>query len=599
MMPSRQISVASEPSRREIIDAALGRRAASMVICGGRVVHVHSGEILTGDVAVLGNRIVSVGSIPDGCVGPGTQVVDATGACVIPGFIEPHFHAADPSMAPGDLARALLERGTTTLATDLVEFYAVGGVAAVRWALDELERSGLRTLFLLPLHALGMEAFGTLRHVPQVDEFLEMATWEQMAGINEPPPNTVLDGDGRVLEVLDATLGGLRVFEGHAPELTGARLQAYLAAGASSDHEATTADDALDKLRLGCHVIMRECSAARDLGQIAPLIARMPQASRFFMVCSDDMQCKELVDDGHIDHKLRVAIDAGVEPVTAVQLATINAAQYFGLGSSIGSVAPGRVADLLVVESLTDLRPRTVIAGGAVVARDGSAVSSREAMQAPPASLRPGVDIGRLPTPADLRVPVSDDRRAARVRVIGIENGTLLSRALEHTCPVRAGGVALDLAADVLKVAAFDRHAASGRVGLAFVRGTGLRTGAIASTFSWPHYGLVVIGTSDAEIVHAVEVMQRLGGGVVAVEAGELLASVEFDVGSIVGSRPLAEMHAELAAFEAAAARLGCGLTDPVTALAALTIPHIPRYGLSDRGLFDSEAAEFVDVLLD
>jgi adenine deaminase len=589
----------TERTRRELIDAALGRRPASVVVTGGRVVHVHTGEVIEGDVAVLGSRIVSVGTIPSGARGTETQVIDADGAFVIPGFIEPHFHAADPSMGPRDLALALLERGTTTLATDLVEFYAVGGVPAVKWSLSELERSGLRTLFLLPLHALGMEAFGTLRHVPQVAEFLEMATWEQTAGINEPPPSTVLDGDGRVLKVLDAALHGRRVFEGHAPELTGARLQAYLAAGASSDHEATTAEDALAKLRLGCHVIMRECSAARDLRQIAPLITRFPQAARFLMVCSDDMQCKELVEEGHIDHKLRVAMDAGVDPVTAVQLATINAAEYFGLSSSIGSVAPGRFADLLVVGSLTEMRPHLVLAGGSVVAREGRAVVSRDATEAPPASLRPAVDIGRIPTPADLRVPAPDDRQVAEVRVMGIENGTLLSQALEHTCPVRAGNVEVDLAADVLKVAAFDRHAASGRVGLAFVQGAGLRTGAIASTFTWPHYGLVVIGTSDEEIVHAVAAMQRLAGGLVAVEAGEVLASAAFDVGAIVGSRPLDEMHAELAAFEAAAARLGSRLTDPVTALAALTIPHIPRYGLSDHGLYDTEAAAFVDVLLD
>jgi adenine deaminase len=588
-----------EPTRRAIIDVALGRRPASMVISGGRLVHVHTGEVLEGDVAVLGDRIVSIGELPAASRGPDTQIVDARDAFVIPGFIEPHFHAADPSMAPGDLALALLARGTTTLATDLVEFYAVGGLPAVRWALDELERGGLRVLFLLPLHALGMEEFGTMRHVPNVAEFLEMATWGQTAGINEPPPNTVLDGDGRVLEVLDAALHGLRVFEGHAPELTGARLQAYLAAGASSDHEATSADDALAKLRLGCHIIMRECAAARDLRQIAPLLMRLPEAARFFMVCSDDMQCKELVEEGHIDHKLRVAIDVGVEPVAAVQLATINAAEYFGLGTSIGSVSPGRYADLLLVESLQQLRPRLVISGGAVVAGDGHASVARDTSHRPPASLRASVDVGRLPSVADLRLSAPAGRLSVEVRVIGIENGTLLSRGLTHACEVRGEAVQSDLAADVLKVAAFDRHEASGRVGLAFVKGTGLRAGAIASTFSWPHYGLVVIGTSDEEIVHAVAAMHRLGGGVAAVQGGEVLAAVRFDIGGIVGSRPLAKMFGELAAFEAAAAQLGCRLTDPVTALAALTIPHIPRYGLSDLGLYDSEAAGFVDVMLD
>jgi adenine deaminase len=566
-------------------------------VVGAQIVNVFTREVLPGDVAVLGDRIVAVGELPAGAVGPGTEVLDAGGAHLVPGFIEPHFHAGEPSLSPGDLARALLERGTTTLATDLVEFYAVGGVPAVRWALAELEAGGLRTLFLLPLHAMGMEEFGTMRHVASVEDFELMASWPQTAGINEPPPNTVLDGDGRVLRVLDAALREPRVFEGHAPELGGAGLQAYLATGASSDHESGSEEDALAKLRLGCRIIMRECSASRDLRKLVPLLLRYPESSRFFMVCSDDMQAKELVEEGHIDHKLRVAIDAGLDPITAIQLATINPAEYFGLAASLGSIAPGKLADLLLVDSLGELRPQTVIAAGRVVAREGRATGGRSGGTPPPESLKASVELPRPLAAEDFRIVAAGVDATARVRVIGIENGTLLSKTLVRELPVCDGAIANDVEHDLLKVAALDRHSASGRIGLAFLAGTGLKRGAIATTFTAPHYGLLVVGTSDEEMAFAVEAMRDLGGGLVAVQGGALVASVEFEVGGVVGSLPLEEMHAELRAFEDAAADLGSRLTDHLTALAAVTIPHIPQCGLSDLGLYDLESGRFVDIL--
>jgi adenine deaminase len=587
------------PPRQLAIDVALGRRPADSVVVGGQVVNVFTREVLAGDVALLGDRIVAVGELADGAVGPETEVLDAAGSYLLPGFIEPHFHAGEPSLSPRDLARALLERGTTTLATDLVEFYAVGGVPAVRWALSELESAGLRTLFLLPLHALGMEDFGTMRHTASVEDFQHMASWAQTAGINEPPPNTVLDGDGRVLEVLDAALHAPRVFEGHAPELGGSRLQAYLAAGASSDHESASEQDALAKLRLGCQIIMRECSASRDLRKLVPLLLRYPQSSRFFMVCSDDMQAKELVEEGHIDHKLRVAIDAGLDPITAIQLATINPAEYFGLSASLGSIAPGKQADLQLTDSLTDLRPHTVIASGTIVARESKASSKRTAGTPPPNSLKSTINLPHAPRAEDFRIAAPTTDTTATVRVIGIENGTLLSKALTHQLPVTNGETTNDINHDVLKVAALDRHSASGRIGLAYIHGTGLKRGAIATTFNWPHYSLLVIGATDQEMADAVTAMRELGGGLLAIHDGEILAAVPFEIGGIVGCLPLQETHAELKAFEEAAGALGSRLTDHLTALAALTIPHIPTYGLSDIGLYEPEVGRFVNVLAD
>jgi adenine deaminase len=584
--------------RRAVADVALGQSPAELVVRGGHIVNVHTAEVLDGDVAVRAGRVCAVGVLEAGAIGPDTVVIDAEGGYVVPGFIEPHMHAAEIAVAPADLAVALLERGTTTLATDLVEYYAVGGPEAVRWALDELEDNGLRVLFLLPVHALGMEQFGTVRHAATVDELLEMATWPQVAGVNEPPPNTVLHEDGAVLEILDAVLTGGRVFEGHGPGLGGARLQAYLATGASSDHESTTADEARAKLRLGSRVMMRECSAARNLRQLAPLIVERPALARFFMVCSDDLQCKELVTEGHVDHKLRVALECGVDPVTAIQLATINPAEYFGLANDLGAITPGSHADVLILDSLEEMRPHTVIASGRVIRQRGATLVAPH-RSPPPPSLNATVAFPRPVTPQDVRhLAPADAPDVVTVRVIGIDNGRLTSEALTHRLGVDGGVVVADPGADVLKVVALDRHTASERVATAYVHGTGLRSGAIASTFTWPHYGLVAVGADDDDIAAALNALRDLGGGLVAVEHGRAIAHVEFDIGAITGSRPLEQMHHEITAFEDAAARLGCRLVDPVTALAALTIPHIPRYGLSDTGLYDGEAECFVATVV-
>jgi adenine deaminase len=268
------------------------------------------------------------------------------------------------------------------------------------------------------------------------------------------------------------------------------------------------------------------------------------------------------------------------------------------LAGSLGSIAPGRLADMLVVDSLTELRPSTVVAGGRVVARDGRAAIADTATKPVPDRLRATVELRGRVAAEDFAIPARESGANAAVRVIGIDNGTLLSDALVRNLPVIAGAVTGSVEDDVLKVAALDRHAASGRAGLGFVHGVGLERGAIATTFTAPHYGLLVVGTSDEEIAAAVAAMRELGGGLLTVADGELTAAVEFDVGGFVGSRPLLAMLSELHAFERAASALGCRLVDPLISLASLTIPHIPRYGLSDLGLYDVEQQRFVDVVL-
>ncbi|HWF49257.1 MAG TPA: adenine deaminase C-terminal domain-containing protein [Solirubrobacteraceae bacterium] len=589
---------AREHPRAERIRAALGQVPCDLVLHDAQLVNVFTREVLPGSVAIWRDRIVGVGEIAPGAIGPGTEVRDLKGAFLLPGFIDPHMHAGDTSLPIQALAAALLERGTTGLATDMCELYAVGGVPAVRWGIEVAEEAGLRVLFMLPLHSLGAERFGAFAHPPTIEEYMEMASWPQTIAVNEPPPNVVLRGHEGVLSVIDRVMGDGRRFEGHAPGLTGTDLQAYIAAGSSSDHEAVGAEEALEKLRLGYRIIMRECGASRDLRELVKVVVERPETARFFMVGSDDMQAKEFVNEGHIDHKLRQVMAAGIDPLTAIQMATINVAEYFGLADDLGSISPGKRADLQWLGSLTELRSPTVIAAGRVVVEGGRFLGDRSRAREVPEYLRSRVNLGRDIGPAGFRVPAPVDDGLVRVRVMGINDGSLISDPREHVLTARDGELLADPAADVLKIAVLDRHNASGAIGLGFVQGFGLQAGAIATTFFWQHFSLLVVGTSDAELASAVAHMRELGGGVLAVRDGELLHGVPLPVGGIVGSGTLEEIHADLQGFERATAELGCPLHDPFMSLAFASIPHIPHYGITDKGWYDTFAEGFVDIVL-
>jgi adenine deaminase len=586
-------------TRMDRIDAALGRIPSTLVLKNARIVNVFTREVLAGSVAVWRDRIVNVGALAEGTIGAETLVRDLDGALLLPGFIDPHFHGGDSSLPMAALAAALLERGTTTLATDMCELYSIGGVPAVRWAIDIAQQAGLNILFLLPLHSLGTETLGTFAHPPAVEEYLEMAAWPETIAVNEPPPNVVLRRHEGVLRVIDEVMRQRKRFEGHAPGLRGIELQAYVAAGSSSDHECVGADEALEKLRLGYRILMRECSASRDLRKLVRVAVERPETARFFMVCSDDMQAKEFVEDGHVDYKLRQVMAAGIDPVTAIQMATINVAEYFGLADDHGSISPGKIANLIAVDSLTELRNPTVFSCGRAVVEQGRLIGGGVRTTEVPEYLQSVVNLGREVRSEDFRFAAPIRNGSARVRVMGIADGTLISDALVETLEVSNGEILADPSRDILKIAVLDRHKGTGSMGLGFVKGFGLQAGALATTFFWQHFSLLVVGTADAEMAAAVAAMVELGGGVLAVRDCKLLHAVAFPVGGILGSQSLEDMHRDLAGFEAAVRELGSGLQNPFTSLAFASIPHIPHYGITDKGWYDTLAEAFVDVILD
>jgi adenine deaminase len=562
------------------IRVARGHEPADVVVRGGRVVDVLTQQVRRADVAIVGDRIVGVG---DGLAG--RETIDVGGRFVCPGFIDAHVHIESSMVAPGRFADAVLPHGTTTVVSDPHEIANVLGVAGVQWMLEASEGLDLSVLVMAPacVPASPLETAGarlvaadlvTLAAHPRVLGLAEM--------MNYPG---VLAGDPVELEKLMAFAG--RPIDGHAPAVRGPDLQAYLAAGVVSDHECLTADEAREKVELGMTVFLREATNARNLLAVLPAVT--PENARRFAFCTDDRVPGELLDDGSIDALARMAIAAGLDPLIAVTMASLNAAEHYGLRDR-GAVAPGRRADLVVVEDLRELRPTLVLAGGRVVARDGERVGGGAAA---PSGLPPTMDVA---WGESLRLR----RESDRVRTIGlIEDQLITTSSIETLAGAGADGIAgPDPASDLLRLSVIERHVGSGAVGQGFVRGLGLRAGALASSVAHDSHNIVVAAADDEDAMVAARAVAEMGGGLVVAAGGEVRASVPLPLAGLLADRPPREVADALAGAVAVAAELGCSLSAPFMALSFLALPVIPSLKLTDQGLVDVDAFALTPVFV-
>lgn len=580
----------------DLMATARGDDAPDMIVSGGQVVNVFLGEPEPVDILIRHGRVAGLretGSIPDDFEG---EVIDAAGRFVVPGLIDSHYHVGGTHLDISQLSTALLARGTTTIATDFYEIYTMAGPAGVRWALDEAKRHGLRILYLPPAHLIGLEKVGTFGWDVSVDDMIEMLQWPEAVGVMEPPAAAVLTGDPDMMRVLEETVRLKKIFAGHAPGETELRLQAYIATGASSEHESQQADEALEKLRYGMRPMMRESSAAPNLASLIELVNRHPAASRYMMLCSDETDPADLIDKGHMDNKVRMAITHGVDPVTAVQMATINVAEYFGVAGEIGSLSPGKMADLVIVDDLESFRPVETLAQGRPTGE--SEASSRSA--SPPEGV-----VSKINTPASLTaedfvvpVPTEGGKGSVSVRVVGVVDGSLVSEPRERRLEVSNGEIKPRPEDDVLKIAVVERHRASGRIGKGFVEGFGFRDGAVAMTYCHVFHNLLVIGSEDSLMAKAANAVAEMGGGVAVVARDEVMATWRLPVVGVMGEKPLDEARRAFDQTNEALRSIGCELSSPILSLSFIALPTIPAYGLSDQGLFDVQGQRFVDVVV-
>jgi adenine deaminase len=597
-MPAGPLSSTTKPLStltRTLADVCMGRTPADLLIENGRLVNVHTREVHDGaQVAIKDGRVAMFGDAAH-TKGPGTEILDAEGAYLVPGLIDTHLHVESAMVTVARFAEAVLPHGTTTVLIDNHEIANVLGLDGVRWMLEEGRALALKVLLAVPSCVPALPGFEDAGAVLGPDDIRTALTWDGVAALGEMMNMPgVMNSDPATHEMIDAVLDAGLPVTGHW-SLHGwddHRLHAYAAAGIDSDHETVHFADALAKLRAGMWVQFREGSAWHDVAECVRPLTEHGVDSRHALIVTDDMHPGTLAGTGHLNHAVRTAIEAGLDPLLAIQLATVNAAEYIGRRQDLGSIAPGRCADILLVEDLRDLRPHLVLA-------DGRRVPAEMPSLEPPARFRQTVRLRRALTADDLRIaaPATADGTVT-VRAIGMVPGELATESRVVDAPVADGAVPAAPDLDLAKAASVERHGGPGTIGLGFVQGLGLKRGAVATTVAHDNHNLFLVGTNDADMLVAAERLAEAGGGMIAVEDGEVLALVELPIAGLISDRPVAEVAEQVRALDEAYAALGTTIEFPFMMVSFLSLGVIPALRLTNRGLVDGREFALVDPVV-
>ncbi len=555
------------------LSVARGEQRAELLFKNARVVNVFSGEIHKTNVAVEDGRVIGFGDYQ------AKKVVDLKGAYLAPSLIDGHFHVESSMLTAPEFARAVVPHGTGAVVIDPHEYANVLGLDGIRYVLESTKNLAVDFFIMLPscVPATHLETAGAKL---TADDLKLMIHDERIAGIAELMnfPGVFL---GFKSELAKIAAGKGKAIDGHAPGLRGKNLNAYALAGVRSDHESVEVEEAKEKLRLGMHILLREGSTERNLEHLLPLInAHNSQNCSF---ATDDKLAGDLVNEGHIDHAVRVAIKGGVPPIAAIQIATINTARHYRL-HNLGAIAPRYWADFIVFDDLKNFRVRQTWKKGVLVAENGKFLAKN-----PAKVLLPRSTMNLRYKPANLTVKPNGKKK---IKVIEIIPNQIVTKTAVVAPKLFNGEIVADPAQDVLKMVVVERHRATGNVGVGFVRGFKLKRGAIASTVAHDAHNVIVAGANDADILFAIKELERLQGGQVAVADGKVIAELPLPIAGLVTDAPLPKAMKLIDDLNAAAHSLGCDLAAPFMTLSFLALSPIPSLKLTDQGLIDAGKLE-------
>lgn len=569
-------------------EVAAGRRTPDLIIRGGLVLSPGTKEWLQCDVVIAGRHIAAL--TPWAHFPTAGEELSAHGQHVVPTYIDAHLHIEYTNLTPGELARLSLARGTGTVLTD------PNGAANV-WGTAGMD-------FLLHTET-PLRIFQQVSPTTPASHVLErggaVISEEEVHGrLHQDSALTLGEGNpfdyGAVSTArFRAALAAGRRITGHTAAQTHESLWGYLAAGVSDDHNSSTLAEVLERTRLGAMITVMASSLADNTAAIFADLEGLEPALESLCFCADDKHVLDLSREGHIDHHLRQAMDAGVDPLMAYRMATMHPAHYYRLDQVLGVVAPSRVADLQIIPDLREALPSVVLAGGVVVARDGSALFKN--LDALPAWTADTIHLPESLDPEMFVLSARTQSGTARVRAMEMYNG-YFKQAFTAELPVQHGDVQADPAQDVLKIAVVDRHHGTADTGIGFVRGFGLTHGAIAISMNCPNMNIAVVGVDDESMLLAVETLRTMGGGCVAVAHGEVIATVPLPVGGMMSAVSFEETATSLERAHHAVAGLGCPMASPFIILSFVGLYVVPDYGITEWGLIDTPAQEFIDVLL-
>jgi adenine deaminase len=587
---------------RELTAVASGRLPADVVLRDGRWVNVCSGEILEGtDVAVRGGRIAYCGPDAGAMIGSDTTVIEADGRYLVPGLLDAHMHVESTMLSLSRFAEAVLPLGTTGAFIDPHEIANVLGLAGVRLMVDEAKTIPMQIYVQVPSCVPAAPGLETSGAELGPDEVAEAMAWDGVIGLGEVMNYPgVAAGDEGLHGEIAATLRAGGIVGGHyaSPDL-GTPFHAYAAGGPSDCHEGTREEDVFARVRQGMYAMVRQSSAWRDLAAQIVAVTEGGIDPRHVLLCTDDRHAGTLLRAGHMDDVVRLAIREGVPPMTAIQMATLNPAEHFGVAQDVGCVAPGRYADILLVEDLERFEVAQVVAAGEVVARDGKLAVTIPPFEYPE-SVRLSVHIGRRLDRSDFIVRAPEAAGAVRCRVIEIVENQAPTRALVEELPVRNGVVMPDAAGDIAHIVVIERHHGSGRIGRGFVRGFGLEGRcALASTVAHDSHNLLVLGTDVDAMADAAKRVVAMGGGIVLVRDGGTIVELALPIAGLMSEASVDEVAERVEEIHRGLKACGCTAGDAFMTFSLLALPVIPRLRLTDRGLVDVDAFEIVPLFVD
>ncbi len=577
----------------------MGREKADLVVRNASLVNVNSGENIEKQaVAVKRDRIALVGDAEE-TIGEGTRVIDAGGRYLAPGFIDGHVHIESAMVTATEFGRAVLPHGTTTVFVDPHEIANVLGLDGVRFFLTEAQNLPLKVLVTFPScvpAAPGFETNGATIGPKEVEEAL---MWDGVVALGEMMNYPgVLAGDPQVHGEIAATLRAGRVVEGHAVNLLNRDLAAYAAAGITSCHESTQRIQAVQKLRNGIYAMLREASASRDVADTIRSVTEDKLDSRHVCLVTDDCEPNSLLHDGHMDHVIRRAIQEGVDPVKAIQMATLNVAEHYECARELGSIAPARYADMVILDNLDKVAVNTVIADGKVVYQNGKLVATFGHPNYPDVVMK-SIRMKGPPTISDMVIRTKANKGTVKVRAIGVMPTSIYTHQLEEDVPVIDGQALVNVDADVLKIAVFERHKATGNVGVGFVKGLEVKEGAVASTVGHDCHNLVVAGTNERDMVSAASVLIQSGGGMVVVKDQKSIAHVPLPIAGLMSDKSVEVVSEQVKALKEAWHKLGSTLPSPYITLSFTTLSVIPELRITDKGLLDAVNFKFVNPVIE
>lgn len=565
----------------EIIQAARGDKESDLLLTNGKIINVFSGDVQNNSIAVSSGHIVGFGDYP------AAKTIDLKEQFISPGFIDAHVHIESSMTCISEYAETVTCRGTTTVVADPHEIANVLGIEGLLYMIESSENQFLNVYFTFPscVPATDMETSGAKLTSKDIEAFMGH---EKIVGLGEMMnfPG-VLFRDKEVLAKINAAKKFKKPIDGHSPGLLSRDLYAYLAAGISSDHECTEESEGREKLLAGMHVMIREGTAAKNLHALIPLINDRT-VSRL-MWCTDDRHPHELINEGSIDAIVREAIRSGVNPINAIKMATISAADYFGL-NNIGAIAPGRRADLVIFEDLNCPEPAMVFSFGQLVAKNGQMLSKNHIPSPVVLPTSMNVDLSSL----DFSIP-ADGKYA---RVIEIVPNQIITRQIIVEPSIKNHSAQSDISRDILKIAVVERHKKTGNIGKGFVRGLGLKKGAIASSVAHDSHNIIVAGVNDLDMLTAVHAIVRMGGGLAVACDGKIISALELPIAGLMSSDSIENIRDKLDHLVRICHDLGATLKDPFMTLSFLALPVIPDLKLTDKGLVDVGQFGFVSLFV-